>query len=93
MICFQCGIFSGIKLYRKVRYLYKRSCVSYTMHELKQRNFQKQELLFRKPALRTSANLAECFVCGKGVSDGYSVTAKSIHGSIELFCSAHYRLQ
>ena len=36
--------------------------------------------------LKTSAIEASCYVCGKGIQDGYSLTAKKSLGSMLLFC-------
>ncbi|MDX1595973.1 MAG: hypothetical protein R3327_03440 [Nitrosopumilaceae archaeon] len=57
-------------------------------------NSASQKLLFqRKPELLTSISPVECYVCGKGIEDGYSVTAKKIRDDIVLFCDVHYSLQ
>lgn len=55
---------------------------------------QKQELLYvKKPFNNSSVTPAECYVCGKGLDNGYSVTAKRLPGGIALFCDIHYSLQ
>jgi len=55
---------------------------------------QKQELLYvKRPFNNSSVTPAECYVCGKGLDDGYSVTAKRLPGGIALFCDVHYSLQ
>ena len=53
-----------------------------------------QELLYAKnPLADSSLSPAECYVCGKGLEDGYSVTAKKLPDGIVLFCDVHYSLQ
>lgn len=41
----------------------------------------------------TSTCLVECYVCGKGLPDGHSITAKTLPSGIVLFCDVHYPLQ
>lgn len=58
----------------------------------KTKSVMKQKLVFqRKPAF-TSVLPMECYVCGKGIEDGYSVTAKTIRNDIVFFCDVHYSL-
>ena len=45
----------------------------------------------KKFGKNSSANAARCFVCGKGLEDGFSVTAKSMHNETVFFCETHYR--
>ncbi len=40
--------------------------------------------------LKTSAIEASCYVCGKGIQDGYSLTSKKSLSSTLLFCDKHY---
>jgi hypothetical protein len=35
---------------------------------------------------------ALCYVCGKGLEDGYSITAKNSATGTLLFCDKHYSL-
>ena len=54
---------------------------------------QKQELLYvKKPFNTSSATPVKCYVCGKGLDDGYSITAKQLPSGIALFCDVHYSL-
>ena len=54
----------------------------------------KQKLIFsEKPEFATSVTPVECYVCGKGIEDGYSVTAKTLRNDIVFFCDVHYSLQ
>jgi len=41
----------------------------------------------------TSVSKVECYVCGKGLEDGHSITAKTLPNGIVLFCDVHYSLQ
>ncbi len=41
----------------------------------------------------TSLSKVECYVCGKGLEDGHSITAKTLPNGIVLFCDVHYSLQ
>ncbi|HXV65925.1 MAG TPA: hypothetical protein VD731_01685 [Nitrosopumilaceae archaeon] len=51
-----------------------------------------QDFIFsaKKPCLPTIAVEASCYVCGKGLEDGYSLTAKNSSNRILLFCSKHF---
>jgi hypothetical protein len=53
-----------------------------------------QDLTFIKiPEIKSSVTEVECYVCGKGLQDGISITAKTLSHGIVLFCDAHYSLQ
>jgi len=43
-----------------------------------------------KPPVSSSASFAKCYVCGKGLEDGFSLIAKSTSSRIALFCDIHY---
>ena len=51
-----------------------------------------QDLTFpkRKHVLETHAKEARCYVCDKGMQDGYSITAKNTAFGTLLFCNKHY---
>lgn len=51
-----------------------------------------QDILFsrKKLALISSANFVECDICGKGIENGFSITAKSISNETVFFCDFHY---
>ena len=53
-----------------------------------------QELVFTKnpPKLKSFAIEATCYVCGKGISDGLTLTAKNSSFRTQLFCNKHYSL-
>jgi len=54
-----------------------------------------QDMLYLKKPIstKTTACSAECYICGKGLLEGYSVTAKTLPNGIVLFCDIHYSLQ
>jgi len=53
-----------------------------------------QDLIFQEKTstLDTLAIEASCYVCGKGLEDGYSVTAKNTTSGTILYCDKHYSL-
>ncbi len=61
--------------------------------ESKTRSALYQELVFTKnqPELKSFAIEASCYVCGKRLNDGYSLTAKNSATSTLLFCNVHYK--
>ncbi len=44
----------------------------------------------RKIVVNTLADEARCYVCSKGLDDGFSVTAKNTTFGKLLFCDRHY---
>lgn len=76
-----------------VRYLYSlvdRSNI--TMQGANQTIIQDMQIL--KPhSTSTSVSKVECYVCGKGLQDGHSISAKTLPNGIVLFCDVHYSLQ
>ena len=43
--------------------------------------------------VQSSVSKVECYICGKGLADGYSITAKTLSNAIVLFCDVHYSMQ
>jgi len=43
--------------------------------------------------IQSSVSKVECYICGKGLADGHSITAKSLSSTIVLFCDVHYSMQ
>ena len=43
--------------------------------------------------IQSSVSEVECYVCGKGLADGHSVSAKTLANGIVLFCDVHYSIQ
>ena len=53
-----------------------------------------QDLYFEKTSeVKSSVSEVECYICGKGLQDGYRITAKTISNGMALFCNVHYTLQ
>ena len=53
-----------------------------------------QDLHFKKtPEVKSSVSEVECYICGKGLQDGYRITAKTLSNGMALFCNVHYSLQ
>lgn len=76
-----------------VRYLYSladRAII--TMQGVNQTIMQKMHVL-KSQTISSSVSKVECYVCGKGLEDGYSITAKTLPNGIVLFCDVHYSLQ
>lgn len=61
---------------------------------LQSRNGSKlyQDLYFseKKPSFGNNVSEATCYVCAKGIQDGFSVTAKKFTSGTLLFCEKHY---
>ncbi len=53
-----------------------------------------QDLVFQRTefAIDTLAKEARCYVCSKGMDDGYSITAKNTAFGTLLFCNKHYSI-
>jgi len=50
--------------------------------------------IFKKNSnIQSSVSVVECYVCGKGLVEGHSITAKTLPNGIALFCDVHYSLQ
>ena len=43
--------------------------------------------------MKSSVSKLECYVCGKGLAEGHSVSAKTLSNGIVLFCDVHYSMQ
>lgn len=54
---------------------------------------QDMQILKKSQNLQSSVSKIECYVCGKGLQDGHSITAKTLLNGIVLFCDVHYSLQ
>ncbi|MFB5635808.1 MAG: hypothetical protein ACE5RB_04190 [Nitrosopumilus sp.] len=75
-----------------VRYLYSLVDRSIIMQGVNRRIRQNMQILKREKT-STSVSRVECYVCGKGLQDGHSITAKTLPNGIVLFCDVHYSLQ
>ncbi len=58
---------------------------------MKSKNAIIQDIIFsdKKFTMNSSANMVKCAVCGKGLDDGFSVTAKSFLNETRFFCEIH----
>jgi len=43
--------------------------------------------------IQSSVSKVECYVCGKGLAEGHSVSAKTLENGLVLFCDVHYSIQ
>jgi hypothetical protein len=49
--------------------------------------------ILKSQSVTTSVSKVESYVCGKGLQDGHSISAKTLPNGIVLFCDVHYSLQ
>lgn len=63
------------------------------MQEVKRVVFQNTQVLQKPTNIQSSVSAVECYVCGKGLQDGHSITAKTLPNGTVLFCDVHYSLQ
>jgi hypothetical protein len=76
-----------------VRYLYSLvDRILITMQGVNQTIMQKMHVL-KSETIPSSVSKVECYICGKGLEDGHSITAKTLPNGIVLFCDVHYPLQ
>ncbi len=76
-----------------VRYLYSlvdRSIIA--MQGVNRTIMQKMHVL-KSQTISSSVSKVECYICGKGLESGHSITAKTLPNGIVLFCDVHYPLQ
>ncbi len=76
-----------------VRYLYSivdRSL--FTMPGANQSMIQDMQIL-KTQNVSSSVSKVECYVCGKGLAEGHSISAKTLPNGIVLFCDVHFSLQ
>ena len=62
------------------------------MQGVNQTIMQKIHIL-KSQNVSSSVSKVECYVCGKGLESGHSITAKTLPNGIVLFCDVHYTLQ
>ena len=63
------------------------------MQGVKQAIMQDMQILKNTSDVQSSVSKVECYVCGKGLQDGHSISAKTLSNGIVLFCDVHYSLQ
>jgi len=49
-----------------------------------------QDQILRESPKYSSVSKVQCYVCGKGLEDGHSITAKTLPHGIVLFCDVHF---
>ena len=63
------------------------------MQGVRQSSALLQDIHFYSKLQTSSVSKVECYVCGRGLAEGCSITAKTLLNGIVLFCDAHYPLQ
>ena len=63
------------------------------MQGVKQAIIQNMQIPKNTRDVQSSVSKVECYVCGKGLQDGHSISAKTLSNGIVLFCDIHYSLQ
>jgi len=77
-----------------VRYLYSLvDRIILDMQGANQSVIQDIQIFKKIPNPKSSVSIVECYVCGKGLFDGYCISAKTLPSGIALFCDVHYPLQ
>ena len=77
--------------YGIVRYLYRIVDRSNSMMKLQSRTMMHE--MDTKQEIQSSVSKVECYVCGKGLAQGHSISAKTLSNGIVLFCDVHYLMQ
>ena len=75
--------------YGIVRYLY--SIVDRSISMMQSRTMMHN--IDTKQEIQSSVSKVECYVCGKGLAEGHSISAKTLSNGIVLFCDVHYSMQ
>ena len=76
-----------------VRYLY--SLVDRMILDMQGANqsvIQDMQIFKKIPDPTSSVSKVECYVCGKGLSEGHSISAKTFSNGTVLFCDVHYSM-
>ena len=79
----------GIIYYGIVRYLY--SIVDRSISMMQSRTIMQETKIENN--IQSSVSKVECYVCGKGLAEGHSISAKTLSNGIVLFCDVHYSMQ
>jgi len=75
--------------YGIVRYLY--SIVDRSIIMMQSRTIMQETKIENN--IQSSVSKVECYVCGKGLAEGHSISAKTLSNGIVLFCDVHYSMQ
>ena len=79
----------GMNVYGIVRYLY--SIVDRNIGMMQSRIIMQETKIENN--IQSSVSKVECYVCGKGLAEGHSISAKTLSNGIVLFCDVHYSMQ
>ncbi len=63
------------------------------MQEARNAIMQEMQIHRKSQRIESSVSAVECYVCGKGLQDGFSISAKTLPSGTVLFCNVHYSLQ
>ena len=74
-----------------VRYLYRIVDRTIIMMKMQSRMIMQDSKMHNE--VQSSVSKMECYVCGKGLSEGHSISAKTLSNGIVLFCDVHYSIQ
>lgn len=75
--------------YGIVRYLYR--IVDRSISMMQSRTIMQETKIENN--IQSSVSKVECYVCGKGLTEGHSISAKTLSNGIVLFCDVHYSMQ
>ena len=75
--------------YGIVRYLYR--IVDRSIGMMQSRTIMQETKIENN--IQSSVSKVECYVCGKGLAEGHSISAKTLSNGIVLFCDVHYSMQ
>ena len=75
--------------YGIVRYLY--SIVDRSISMMQSRTIMQETKIENN--IQSYVSKVECYVCGKGLAEGHSISAKTLSNGIVLFCDVHYSMQ
>ena len=75
--------------YGIVRYLYR--IVDRSISMMQSRTIMQETKIENN--IQSSVSKVECYVCGKGLAEGHSISAKTLSNGIVLFCDVHYSMQ
>ena len=75
--------------YGIVRYLY--SIVDRSISMMQSRTIMQETKIENN--IQSSVSKVECYVCGKGLAEGHSISAKTLSNGIVLFCDVHFSMQ
>ena len=75
--------------YGIVRYLYR--IVDRSIIMMRSRTIMQETKIENN--IQSSVSKVECYDCGKGLTEGHSISAKTLSNGIVLFCDVHYSMQ